>query len=323
MAATPRDRARRSLLYIHGSVKDYLFVVIIDRMVLDSGAPEIQPLIIAFIADLFFAVKIDEAARRLDFRVEWIERLSQVADDSPPVPYRQLGEHLVGPGAALIDLLTLKQPALLIFDLSNGEIPWREWVAMIKSVPATRRIPLICFGSHVDTDAFKDARDRGADAVLARSQFTAALPELIRKYARIPDSSVWVETCRQPLSELAIRGLEEFNRREYFEAHESLEAAWNEDTSIGRDLYRAILQVAVAYLQIERKNYPGAVKMFLRMRQWLAPLPDECRGVNIGRLKQDAQVVYERLMESGAEGIGSFDENLFQPVQYSLGEVSE
>jgi hypothetical protein len=287
----------------------------------DPKQTENQPLIIAFIADLFFSVKVEEAARRLDFRVEWIERLSQIAAEDPLTPNRQLAEHLVGPGAALIDLLTLKLPVLLIFDLSNREIPWREWVALIKSVPATRRIPLICYGSHVDAEAFKDARDRGANAVLARSQFTASLPELIQKYARIPDVDAWIETCRQPLSDLAARGLEEFNRGEYFEAHESLEAAWNEDQSLGRDLYRAILQVAVAYLQIERKNYPGALKMFLRMRQWLEPLPDECRGVDISRLKQDAQAVYERLMASGAEGIDSFDVSLFQPVSY-IGAVN-
>lgn len=281
-----------------------------------------QPLIIAFIADLFFSVKVEEAARRLDYRVEWIERLSDVAEDDPLAPKRQLGEHLVGPGAALIDLLTLKLPALLIFDMNNADIPWKEWVALIKSVPATRRIPLVCYGSHVDVDAFKEARGRGADAVFSRSQFTSSLGELIQKYARVPDSRAWRETCDQPISELAIRGLEQFNRGEYFEAHETLEAAWNEDQSLGKDLYRAILQVAVAYLQIERRNYPGAVKMFLRMRQWLAPLPDECRGVDIAQLKKDAQAIYEQLVASGAEGIGSFDMNLFQPVHFKSGGVS-
>ena len=283
--------------------------------------PKFQPLIIAFIADLFFSVKVEEAANRLDYRVEWIEKLSDVAEDDPLTPKRQLGEHLVGPGATLIDMLTLKQPVLLIFDMNNAGIPWKEWVALIKSVSATRRIPLICYGSHVDVEAFKEARGRGADAVLSRSQFTSSLGELIQKYARVPDPTAWRETCDQPISELAIQGLEQFNRGEYFEAHETLEAAWNEDQSIGRDLYRAILQVAVAYLQIERRNYPGAVKMFLRMRQWLAPLPDECRGVDIARLKMDAQAIYERLMASGAEGIHSFDTSLFQPVHYKPGGV--
>jgi hypothetical protein len=47
------------------------------------------------------------------------------------------------------------------------------------------------------------------------------------------------------------------------------------------EVYRAVLQVAVAYFQIERGNYNGAAKMFLRLRQWIDPLPDYCRGIDI------------------------------------------
>jgi predicted metal-dependent hydrolase len=281
-----------------------------------SEQAEKQPLIIAFIADVFFVVKVEQAAQALGFRVEWIERVSQVSDAEPLPPGRYYAEHLVGPGRALIDLLTLRLPALLIFDMNNAEIPWREWIALIKSAPATRRIPLLAFGSHVDTASLRDAREAGADAVLARSQFSASLPELIRKYARTPDTSAWLATCQEPLSPLAVRGLEEFNRGEYFEAHETLEEAWNEDTGLGRDLYRAILQVAVAYLQIERRNFPGAIKMFLRMRQWFAPLPDECRGVDIARLRHDTQRIYEQLTAAGADGIQTIDPGSFAPVRY-------
>jgi CheY-like chemotaxis protein len=275
-----------------------------------------QPLIVGFIADLFFAVKVEDAARRLNFRVEWIERADQVAPLDPEIPWRQYAEHLVGPGAALLDKLTLWKPALLIFDLGNQDIPWRQWVALIKSAPATRRIPVMCFGSHVDVDTMKAARSAGADAVLARSQFSAALPDLIQKHARIPDYAGLDEACQRSLSFLAVKGLEKFNQGEYFEAHELLEAAWNEDETPARELYRAILQVAVAYLQIERRNYNGAIKMFLRVRQWIDPLPDQCRGVNVAQLRADAKSVHDKLLAVGREGIGAFDRDLFKGVQY-------
>jgi predicted metal-dependent hydrolase len=106
-----------------------------------------------------------------------------------------------------------------------------------------------------------------------------------------------------------------FNVGEYFEAHEVLEHAWNEDTSAARDLYRAIVQVAVAYLQMERGNYRGAVKMFLRMRQWFAPLPEVCRGVDVAGLREAARDVEERLLALGEEGMGGWERELFQPVQ--------
>jgi len=110
--------------------------------------------------------------------------------------------------------------------------------------------------------------------------------------------------------------LQEFNHGKYFEAHEFLEDAWNEDSSPGRELYRAILQVAVAYLQIERRNYNGAIKMFLRVRQWIDPLPGQCRGVDIDQLRSDAERVRQALLALGPERIGEFNHNLFHPVQY-------
>ena len=277
------------------------------------------PIVVAFVADVFFQVKIDQAAEGLGYRVEWVEQAEQLESPGGELPARQLAEHLVGPGAALLDRLTLWQPALILVDLNNADIPWREWVSLIKSVPATRRIPLVCFGSHVDAGSLSAARERGADAVMPRSQFSAALPEVIRKYARLPDTAAIESACQQDLSAKALRGLEEFNRGEYFQAHESLEEAWNEDLTAGRELYRAILQVAVAYLQIERKNYNGAVKMFLRLRQWITPLPAECRGVDIARLKDDAQQVYERLIALGPENMAEYDPGLIQPVRYRAG----
>ncbi len=278
-------------------------------------------LIVCFISDLFFTVKVEEAARRLKFDVRFIERAEQLGPDIAQASSKQPAEPLTGPGSELINKLSGWQPALVIIDMNIKELPWREWLALIKSAPATRRIPVLCFGSHVDADAMKDARSRGADAVVARSKFSSALPELIEKYAQLPDYEALASTCQEGLSELAIQGIEEFNRGEYFESHESLEEAWNEDQSPGRELYRAILQVAVAYLQIERQNYRGAIKMFLRVRQWITPLPDSCRGVDVAQLKLDSQNVYDKLVERGPEGLAEFDRKLLRPVEYVGGQT--
>jgi CheY-like chemotaxis protein len=275
------------------------------------------PLILAFLSDLIFATRVETTAERLGFRVRLIERQSQIAPADEHSPsFRQIGEQTTGPGAALMEQLTLWKPVLILFDLGNAEIPWRQWLPLIKSAPATRRIPVVAYGSHVDTETMKLAASCGADAVLARSRFTADLPEILQKYAWKSNPAVLEEACAQPLSELARRGLEEFNRGLFFEAHESLEAAWKEDVSAGRDLYQAILQVAVAYLQIERGNYHGAQKMFWRVRQWIDPLPDTCRGVDVARLRQDAERVRQALVASGAGRIGEFDRRLFKPVLY-------
>jgi CheY-like chemotaxis protein len=282
-----------------------------------SNQPQ-PPLIVGFVTDLMFTVKIESVVERLNYTVRWIERANQLAPGELEPPDHNPAEHLSGAGMALVDQLTRWHPALILIDLSNQSVPWREWLPMLKTVPATRRIPVICFGSHVDVETMKFARSCGAEAVLARSRFASDMPNLILRYARVPDYEGLQATCKLSLSALALKGLEEFNQGEYFEAHESLEAAWNEDQTPGRDLYRAILQVAVAYLQIERSNFNGAVKMFFRMRQWIDPLPGICRGVDIARLRTDAEQVRMALMAGGPENIHAFDRSLFKPVIYEV-----
>jgi predicted metal-dependent hydrolase len=142
------------------------------------------------------------------------------------------------------------------------------------------------------------------------------MPDLLVKHARYKSANQLEEMCQQPLSDLAIQGLEEFNRGEYFEAHESLELAWVEDKSPGRDVYRAALQIAVAYYQVTRGNYRGARKMFLRLRQWLDPLPEVCRGINISQIRAEVDEVHQTVIALGSEKINEFDLNLLHPIEY-------
>ena len=277
-------------------------------------------LIVGFVADLFFSVRIEEAARRLDYRVIWIEKADDVAPVDLEAPERQWAEHLQGRGAVLLDDLSRWAPALIIFDLNNDQIPWKEWIELITSVPATRRIPVMCFGSHMDVETMRAAREAGADVVLARSRFVKELPDLINKYARSIDDEALRETCQQPLSQKAVEGLEEFNRGEFYEAHEYLEEAWMADESLGRNLYRGVLQVAVAYYHILQGNHNGAAKLFLRVRQWIDPLPATCRGVDVARLRAEAREVHEELLRLGPERIGEFDRSLLRPVHFVMPE---
>ncbi len=130
--------------------------------------------------------------------------------------------------------------------------------------------------------------------------------------------AVLEQTCQAPLSQMALQGLQLYNQGEYFEAHEALEAAWRRDQTPGRELYQGVLQVGIAYLQIERGNYNGALKMFLRARQWLDPLPDQCRGVEVKQLRQDAQRAQAVLKALGRERIAEFDRTLFKPVIFHI-----
>ncbi len=126
--------------------------------------------------------------------------------------------------------------------------------------------------------------------------------------------------CQGALPPLAINGLELFNHGEYFEAHEALETAWREESGPVRELYRGILQIAVAYYHILRGNYIGAVKMFHRSQTWLAPFPGSCRGIDLAGFRQDYARVEELLHRLGPERIVSFDREMFKPIVYVVSE---
>jgi len=261
--------------------------------------------LLGLVSDLFFAAPIETAARALGFQVHWVDR-----GEAEPPP---------GRSASFIARVVELQPALIIVELSSEAIPWERWITALKSSPATRRIPVIAFGPHVNIELRERAEEVGCEAVLAKSRFLSDLPALIQKHARRVDQAALAEDCAAPLSALALKGIDLFNRHEFFEAHEELEHAWNEDPGPARELYRGILQVAVAYLQITRGNYSGALKMFLRLRQWLDPLPDECRSVNVAQLRADALDARAALEALGPERIAAFDHALFKPVPMAKG----
>jgi predicted metal-dependent hydrolase len=122
--------------------------------------------------------------------------------------------------------------------------------------------------------------------------------------------------CNASLHPHAEEGLRLFNAEKYFEAHEALEVAWLEEKGKVRDLYRGILQVGVTYLHITRGNFNGAVKVYKRSQRWLESWSDVCRGIHVGELRRDAEVVMREVERLGIERIGEFDLRLLKPVRW-------
>ena len=123
-------------------------------------------------------------------------------------------------------------------------------------------------------------------------------------------------SCHAPLHPQAAEGLRLFNAGEYFEAHEALEDAWNAEKGKVRELYRGILQIAVVYLHITRRNFNGAVKVYGRSQKWLRDWPDICRGIEVGQLRRDAEAVINEVTRLGGERMSEFDNSLLKPVNW-------
>jgi len=203
------------------------------------------------------------------------------------------------------------------FILVDGADPdWLAWVTTPKTSPATRRIPIVVVAN--DRARRADALDAGADLALGLEELLADLPALTRDYARVPDAAYQEALacgCQEPLPPLAREGVARFNAGEYYAQHDLFEEQWMNTEGPVRDLYRAILQVGVAYYQIERGNYRGALKMLLRSVQWLALLPDVCQGVDVKQLRDDSYRVRAALERMNPGDIARFDRGLLKPVR--------
>lgn len=254
------------------------------------------PLILALTSDLMIVPRLEDVAGGLGFALRTIDDPRQMGAEGDPAPRAvALTEPLEGPDAVFLRRLVEDRPALILVDLASAALPWERWIRVIKTSAATRRIPVLAFGPHVAESDLVRAHDSGADLVLPRGSFLHDLPKLLQTWSSRPDPEALRAACRGSLSPLARRGIELLNDGEYFEAHEVLEHAWMEAPEADGTVYRALLQVAVALLQVERKNARGATKMVLRVRQWLDPLPDRCKGIDLGAVKQAVAEMDESL----------------------------
>ena len=60
------------------------------------------------------------------------------------------------------------------------------------------------------------------------------------------------------IPELVLKGIEEFNKGEFYECHEYLEEAWMQEPRRVRFLYQGILQVGVGFYHQQNGNWRGA-----------------------------------------------------------------
>lgn len=277
--------------------------------------PPIGPTILIFSEDLMAVPGLQDGARRLGFADRVIDRPEAIGGDAV-IPNRPLGltEPLVGPDADFIRTVAEMQPALILVDTASPSLPWQRWIQILKTSAATRRIPIVAYGPHVHADRLEQARMLGADEVVSRGRLHAAFEEIVRRWARTVDQGAARQACAQPLSAAARRGIDCLAQGLFFEAHDHLEQAILAQPGPESMLYRALLQVAVTYLQIERGNGRGAAKMLLRMHQWLDPLPDACRGVDVAALKGQVARLRSAIDAVGIQAVATLDRSLLAPI---------
>ena len=136
---------------------------------------------------------------------------------------------------------------------------------------------------------------------------TATHPKLGEALRRL-DRADLSSPCQQPPPALLLHAVAQLNQREYFAQHETLERLWLETPGEVRHLYEGILLIGVAMHHLfERRNYHGAMVKLDHGCRLLAAFPDRCQGVDVARLRDDAERARLELTQLDAGRIAEFE----------------
>jgi CheY-like chemotaxis protein len=120
--------------------------------------------IYCFIEDLFFIAKIQETARKLGVKVEFVKNGDRDA--------------LLG---TLTGLPEADRPKLVVFDLNNLNAKPLTLIPKFKA-KLKKATSIIGFLNHLQGELKAKAVEAGCDTVMPRSAFSQSLPNLLRRY---------------------------------------------------------------------------------------------------------------------------------------------
>jgi len=123
-------------------------------------------------------------------------------------------------------------------------------------------------------------------------------------------------SCEDPPPRGLIAGVEQFNAREFYECHETLEEIWLAEPGDIRRLYQGILQVGVAFYHLSRGNFRGATSLLETGITYLRAFQPRCMGVDVERLVADSVHAYVELTHLGRERMAEFSEQLIPRITY-------
>jgi uncharacterized protein len=109
-----------------------------------------------------------------------------------------------------------------------------------------------------------------------------------------------------------LQGIDEFNSREYYACHDTLEALWMDSIDPDKKFYQGVLQIAVACYHLHNRNCRGAVTL---LGEGIGRLPyyqPVYAGIDVTRLIQDSSNLLNTLQSIGTDGIDDFVDRLAQ-----------
>jgi predicted metal-dependent hydrolase/CheY-like chemotaxis protein len=237
--------------------------------------------------DLLFASRVEAGLRSSGYRARFV------------------------PGIGELSEALKAAPVLILVNVGSQRVPWPKMVGLAQARRLPPHAPVVGYGPHVDLDLRQKALDAGCDAVVARSAVANNMASLLERHAWRPD----LAACDGPLPAGVLQGIEQFNRREFYACHDSIELVWVDEPGDVRLMYQGILQISVAFYQVQQGNWPGMVKMMARGKGKLLPFPPRCQGIDLEGLMAAVERCEAALRELGPEGMVEFDADLLPIIR--------
>ncbi len=111
------------------------------------------------VSDLFFTVKIGDAAKRAGMQVEFVKEEDEFLEKAQ------------------------SKPTLIILDLNFAGAHTVRLISKLKSDPEMKQTSVIAYVSHVQGDLKQKAHESGCDMVMARSAFSQNLPQILKRHS--------------------------------------------------------------------------------------------------------------------------------------------
>ena len=92
-----------------------------------------------------------------------------------------------------------------------------------------------------------------------------------------------------------LKGIDFFNAREFFDAHEVWEELWHETQGEPRNFIQGLIQAATALHHFQNSNLKGAKLLYQSFVDLLAPTPDRYMGMNVEKFKNELNACFRWL----------------------------
>jgi PleD family two-component response regulator len=124
-----------------------------------TSMPKQEKKVLAVVSELFFSVKLTEAAKRAGLALEFVKEAHEVLEKAKA------------------------RPSLIVFDINYEPAHPVALIQKLKANAETKSISLIGYLSHLQVELKQQAQEAGCDMVMARSALSQNLPVIFKRHS--------------------------------------------------------------------------------------------------------------------------------------------